>query len=173
MGCLGLALLLAAPKANASPQGRVAVRSALCGTGTEKVWEETRWCNGLTADLLLGRERNSDFGIGPFAEVSSAGFWDARYGGGVSALAPVTEDFPLVLSFGAFGHETQSVALGATLFFGARSYNFHGNYNLSAGLVLSGYRDLTGDHASLLSVGLELDGFFFVAPFLFLAEAVR
>jgi hypothetical protein len=168
-----LSFLVVSPEARASPQGRVAARTALCGTGTKEGWQETRWCNGLTGDLLFGRERNSDFGIGPFAEVSSAGFWDARYGGGVSALAPVTEDFPLVLSFGAFGHETESVALGATLFFGARSYNFHGNYNLSAGLVLSGYRDLGSNHASLVSLGLELDGFFFVAPFLFLAEAVR
>jgi len=145
----------------------------VCGVGSNAVWERTRWCNGVAGDVLFGRERNGDFGLGPFAEVSTAGFWDARYGGGLSALAPVTADFPLVLSFGAFGHETESVALGGSVFFGLRSYNFHGSYNLAAGLVVSGYRDLGNDHDTLVSVGLELDGFLLAAPFLFLVGELR
>jgi hypothetical protein len=159
--------------AGASPQAHVAYRTGVCGVGSESLWQDTRWCNGVVGDLILGRERNDDFGLGPYVEVSSAGFWDARYGGGLSVLAPVTADFPLVLSFGAFGHEARSVALGGSLFFGLRSYNFHGTYNYSLGLVASGYRDLAADHETLLSIGLELDGFFLVAPFLLAAAALQ
>src|SRR5262245_20587492 len=127
LAAFGITLSLARPAA-ASPQGHVAYRTGVCGTGTDALWQDTHWCNGVVADLLFFRKRNSDFALGPYAEVSTAGFWDARYGGGLSALAPVTPDFPLVLSLGAFGHETRAVALGANAFFGLRSYNFHGSY---------------------------------------------
>ncbi len=157
----------------ASPQGHVAYRTSLCGAGTDSVWQDTRWCNGFTADLLFLRERNTDFGLGPYAEISTAGFWDTRYGGGVSALAPVAPDFPLVLSLGAYGHETQSLALGANVFFGLRSYNFHGSYNYAVGFVASGYRDLGADAATLVAIGLELDGLLLALPFLFAAGELR
>jgi len=123
--------------------------------------------------VLFGRERNDDFGIGPYAEVSTAGFWDARYGAGVSALAPVTSDFPLVLSFGAFGHETDALALGASAFFGLRSYNFHGSYNFAVGFVASAFRDLGAERATLVTLGLEIDGFFLAVPFLLAAGELR
>jgi hypothetical protein len=123
--------------------------------------------------LLFARERNRDFGFGPYVEVSSAGFWDARYGGGLSALLPITSDFPLVLSVGAYGHETLSMALGSTLFFGLRSHNFHGSYNFATGLVVSGYRDLGAEHATLVTVGLELDALLLAMPFLFLSGELR
>ena len=123
--------------------------------------------------MLFLRERNTDFGVGPYAEVSTAGFWDARYGGGVSTLAPITPNFPLVLSLGAFGHETRALAVGANAFFGLRSHNFHGSYNYAVGLVLSGYRDFGAEHATLVSIGLELDVLLLAAPFVFVAGGFR
>lgn len=159
--------------ANATPQGHVALRTSVCGAGDDSLWQETRWCNGVAGDLLFGRSRNRDFGLGPYVEISSAGFWDARYGGGLSALFPVTSDLPLVLSLGAFGHETDSLALGSTLFFGLRSHNFHGSYNFATGFVASGYRDLGGEHSTLVTVGLELDALLLAMPFLFLAGELR
>lgn len=165
--------MLFAHPAAASPQGHVAIRTSVCGTGTDALWQETRWCNGVVGDLLFLRDRNTDFGLGPYAEISTAGFWDARYGGGVSALAPVTPDFPLVLSLGAFGHETEALALGGSAFFGLRSHNFHGSYNYALGLVVSGYRDLGADRATLVSVGLELDVLLLAAPFVLMAGGLR
>jgi hypothetical protein len=167
------AALFFAGAADAEPQGRVAIRTSVCGVGADALWQETRFCNAVTGDVLLGRERNDDFGFGPYAEVSTAGFWDARYGGGLSVLTPVTHDFPLVLSFGAFGHEADAVALGGSAFFGLRSYNFHGAYNFAVGFVASGYRDLGAEGATLVSVGLEIDGFFLAVPFLFAAGELR
>lgn len=165
--------LLVAGTADAEPQGRVAIRTSICGVGSGALWQETRFCNAVTGDVLFGRQRNDDFGFGPYAEVSTAGFWDARYGGGLSVLAPVTHDFPLVFSFGAFGHEADAVALGGSAFFGLRSYNFHGGYNFAVGFVLSGYRDLGAERATLVSVGLEIDGFFLAVPFLLAAGELR
>ena len=164
---------LFAGTANATPQGHVALRTSICGAGDDALWQETRWCNGVTGDLLFGRERNRDFGLGPYVEVSSAGFWDARYGGGLSALLPVTSDFPLVLSLGAYGHETDSAALGGAMFFGLRSHNFHGSYNFATGLVVSGYRDLGAERATLVAIGLELDALLLAMPFLFLTGELR
>jgi hypothetical protein len=158
--------------AAASPQAHVALRTSVCGVGDDAVWDETRFCGGVVGDVLFGRERNQDFGIGPFAEVSTAGFWDARYGGGLSVLAPVTSTYPVVLSLGAFGHEAESLALGGQVFFGLRSYNFHGSYNLAAGLVASVYRDLGAERATLISLGVELDAVLFAMPFLFAARAL-
>ena len=165
---------LAAAHAHAEPQGHVAVRAAPCATGESgELWEDMRFCGGLTADVLFLRERNRDFGLGPYLELNTAGFWDARYGGGLSLLAPVHPDFPLVVSAGVYGHETRAVALGGSLFFGMRSYNFHGNYNLTLGLFASYLRDLGASSSSLTALGVEIDGFLLAAPFLFAFEALR
>jgi hypothetical protein len=168
------AALVGSGQALADPQGHVAVRAAACGVGEDgKVWQSTRFCSAVAGDLLFFRERNRDFGVGPFLEVGSAGFWDTRFGGGVSLLAPITEDFPLVLSVGLYDHELRAASLGATVFWGARSYNFGGNYNWSLGFYASGYRDLDHDRDTLVSAGLEIDGFFIAAPFLFAYQALR
>ena len=170
----GLGVFLLTGAAHAEPQTHVAWRTAVCGDGARgDVWSQTRWCNGLTADLLLLRQRNRDFGLGPYVEVSTAGFWDARFGGGVSGLLPVTEDVPVVISLGVYDHALEHAALGASVFWGVRSYNFDSAYNYAFGLYASVQRDLGGVRASLVSVGLEIDGFFLAAPFLLAAGALR
>ena len=172
-GTLALALSVARPAA-AQPQSHVALRIAPCGVGTDgNVWEATRVCGGLVGDLLLFRRRNRDFGFGPYVEVLTAGFWDARFGGGASLLVPITESYPLVLSVGAFDHELRAASLGGTLFWGVRSYNFDNPYNWTFGLYASAYRDLDSRGDTLVSVGVELDGFFLAAPFLLAFGALR
>jgi hypothetical protein len=171
---LGLAVFFLSGAAQGEPQTRAAWRTALCSVGTRgDAWTETRWCNGLTWDLLLLRQRNRDFGLGPYVEVSTAGFWDARFGGGASLLLPVNENFPLLLSLGVYDHALAEPALGATLFWGARSYNFDGAYNYALGVYASAQRDLGGERASLVNVGLEIDGFFLAAPFILGVQALR
>jgi len=172
-GAIAGALLVAVPT-HAEPQGHLALRAAPCGVGEEgKLWESTRFCGGFVGDLLLFRKRNRDVGLGPYVEVLTAGFWDARFGGGVSVLLPVADSFPLVVSVGAFDHELRAASVGATLFWGNRSYNFDNAYNYALGIYASGYRDLDSEGATLVSVGVELDTFFLVAPFLFAYQAIR
>jgi hypothetical protein len=171
---IALGLLLLTTTAQAEPQTHVAVRSAVCGRGNDgRLWQKTLWCNGVTADLLLLRERNRDFGLGPYVEVASAGFFDVRFGGGITLLVPVSENYPLLFSLGAYDHALARPALGGTLFWGARSYNFDSPYNYTLGLFASAQRDLSDDRTSLVSVGLEIDGFFFAAPFLLAVGALR
>ncbi len=163
-----------APAARAAPQGHIAWRPALCGAGDEGAyWQRTRLCNGLTGDLLLFRRRNRDFGFGPYVEVTTAGFWDLRWGGGATLLVPLTENFPLTVSFGLLEHELRAPALSASAFFGARSYDFDGSYNWALGVFASAARDLGEPRATLVSAGFEIDGFFVLAPFLFAVNALR
>jgi hypothetical protein len=124
-------------------------------------------------DLLFLRRRNRDVGLGPYVEVLTAGFWDTRWGGGASLLLPVAESYPLVLSVGAFDHELRAASLGGTLFWGTRSYNFGSPYNWTLGLYASAYRDLDTRGDTLVSLGIELDGFFIAAPFLLAFQALR
>jgi hypothetical protein len=170
----GLGVLLLTSAARAEPQTHVAWRTAVCGAGSRaEVWSRTRFCNALFADVLLLRERNRDFGVGPYIEISTAGFWDARFGGGTSVLLPVSENFPLVVSLGLYDHALEQAALGASVFWGARSYNFGGAYNYAFGVYASAQRDLGGERDSLVSVGIEIDGFFLLAPFILATGALR
>jgi len=179
LGIVGGAAALAATlavttTASAEPQGHVALRAAPCGVGSEgKLWQDTRFCAGLTGDLLFLRSRNRDIGLGPYFDVNTAGFWDARFGGGISLLLPVMESYPLVVSVGAFDHELRAASLGGTLFWGARSYNFDSVYNYALGVYASAYRDLDSERATLVSIGVEIDGFFVLAPFLLAFQALR
>jgi hypothetical protein len=169
-----LVTLTSSAPAGGSPEGRAGARASVCGLGSDGgAWQRTRPCFSLTADLLLGRARNGDFAVGPFVELSTAGFWDARFGGRASVLFPVHPDFPLVASAGAFTHELRSTALGGTLFWGARSYNFDGTYGLALGVFAGLTVDLGDRRETLVVVGGDVDAFFLAAPFLLLAEAMR
>jgi hypothetical protein len=173
-GFSGLIALSISSAAAAHPELRTGARASVCGLGSEgRLWSRTRPCFALTGDLLFGRARNGDFGIGPFVEVSTAGFWDARIGGGASLLVPVHDDAPLVASAGVFSHALRSTAVGGTLFWGARSHNFHGVYGLALGLFAGATLDLGDRRDTLVLVGADVDAFFLVAPFLLLADAVR
>jgi hypothetical protein len=137
------------------------------------MWQRTRPCLAVTGDLLFGRERNGEFAVGPFLELSTAGFWDARFGGGVSLLVPVHAALPMVASAGLFTHELRATALGATLFFGSRSYNFHGHYGLALGLFAGASVDLEDRRETLVVVGADVDAFFLSVPFLLLYNLGR
>src|SRR5262245_22020838 len=108
--CVGAALalgaILAATRANAasgeappSVQWNVGLPLGVCGVGTEDAfWDRTRFCGAVRSDVLFLRERESSWGVGPYASIGTAAFDDARLGAGASLLLPVLEDFPIVLS---------------------------------------------------------------------------
>lgn len=162
------------PEPPARPQVSTGILTGVCGLGEPgSFWSDTAWCNGLRADVLFGRARNSDFALGPYMQISTAGFWDARYGAGISWLIPVSGDFPLIVSAGAGGHELEAPALEGFLFFGPRAYNFHALYSLSAGLLLGFQRDLGGDERSQLLVAAQIDGLLLALPFLLAYRALE
>jgi hypothetical protein len=166
--------LWSAAHASARPQANVAWATGVCGSGDRNtVWRDTRWCNGLRADWLLGRERGSDWALGPYAQIMTAGFWDARFAAGVSALAPLMDDFPLVLSLGAGAHELRAAQAEAWLFWGPRAYNFHASYSLAGGVLLGFSRDLDQDAQTSLYLGMQIDGLVLALPFILAYEWAR
>lgn len=166
-GGFALAASLGTHPALAEPQLHAGLRGSVCHL-VPRGEASTHFCSGLVLDAHFGRERNRDLGFGPMLAVSTAGFWDLRFGGGGSLLIPIHPDMPFVLAGGAFAHETRGVSLGASLFWGFRSYNFHGAYNLGAGFFGEVLQDLDDERATVLSLGCELDAIVLALPFLWL-----
>jgi hypothetical protein len=149
----------------------------VCGTGSNgELWQHTRFAGALRADLLFGRTRASSFGYGPYASVGTAGFNDARFGLGGSLLVPVLEDFPIVASLGALarvGPEGTQPGAEAWLFWGARSFNFHGSYNLSNGLLLGAQTTFGSESSNALWIAAQLDAQWPLLPFVYALSLLR
>ena len=162
---LGAALWLAARPASAEPQWSIGVDPALCRESSDT---RTRWafCGDLHSDLIFGRERERDIGFGPYTSVGTVAFDELRAAAGLTLLVPTLEDFGLGVSAGGLIDDAGRVGLDTELFFGVRSYNFHGVYNFAAGLVVGAERSFGDDPSTLVTLGFRVDGFFVAAPFL-------
>jgi hypothetical protein len=172
------AIVLGTAAASASPQGSVGLTLGAAGFGEQRaIWDKTLFQLGLHGDVLFGREGNRDFGLGPFVEVQTLGFDDIELGGGASALLPVLENFPLVLSAGAYGRGTGTYGfepgLTGELFWGSRSYNYHASYVMSAGLLAQFRYGLGDARETAIVVGAQLDLEVLSLPFVFLYQALR
>jgi hypothetical protein len=131
---------------------------------------------GGRLDLLFGRAAPRDMGLGPYVELTTAAFDTVEAGGGVAWLIP-TGSTGFVFSAGGFARSSRfGVDPGAasTIFWGARSYNFHSSYAIAAGLFVQGRYGLagTGRQADAL-VGIQVDLEYFALPFVFAYEALR
>ncbi len=162
---LATALVLAVRPANAEPQWSIGVDPALCRESSET---RTRWafCGDLHSDLIFGRARERDLGIGPYTSVGTVAFDELRAAAGLTLLIPTLEDFGLGISAGGLLDDAGRTGLDSELFFGVRSYNFHGVYNFAAGLVVGAEQTFGDDRSTLVTLGLRIDGFFVAAPFL-------
>jgi hypothetical protein len=159
----------------ADPEWNVAAETSLCGRGERgAVWKRTGFCGGFRGDVLFGRDRNADFGLGPYASFGTATFSDVRLGGGLSLLLPTLGgDFPIVVSAGALSRNGSDLRVSSEAFFGLRSHNFHGSYAMASGIVLGGDRAVSGSHGNTLYVGLQIDGLWLALPFILGYEALR
>jgi hypothetical protein len=119
------------------------------------------------------RSRTGDFGLGPYLSLGTAAFDDLRFSAGVSALAPIIEDFPLVVSLGALGRDGGDFGLSSSLFWGLRSYNFHGGFNLAFGVTLAGERTFGAQPSNAVSLGFQVDGLVLALPFLLLVGSAQ
>src|SRR5689334_22644187 len=67
------------------------------------LWSATDVAAGLRGEVLFGRARDADFGVGPYLEtLTVTGFSDLQLGGGATVLVPVHPYLPLTLSLGGF-----------------------------------------------------------------------
>ncbi|MFO0756031.1 MAG: hypothetical protein U0359_06050 [Byssovorax sp.] len=173
------ALSLSAGEARADPQGTAGVTVGLAGAGLGgKVWDKTLFHLGLRGDVLFGRSRTTDFGIGPYAEVLTHGFDQIQLGTGVSGLIPILDPFPLVLSAGVYGRrgtDAYGFEPGVTgqLFWGSRSYNFHGSYVMSVGFLGQARIGLGPSQEKSFVLSAQLDVVALALPAVFLASVLR
>lgn len=143
----------------------------------ESPWEATRFTGGLRGDVLFLRERDLDWGVGPYVELATFdSFHDAQVGGGASVLAPVHPYLPIVLSAGAYERHADpwgwEPGVAASLFWGTRGFNYHAPYSLTAGLLLQARRGLGDSHETAFSAGAQLDLAFLALPLVYAYEAV-
>lgn len=169
-----LALLSWSRPAHAHPQWNTGFIASGCLLGEgESAFERVAFCGQARGDLSFFRERTADFGFGPYVALGTAAFDDLRISAGLSALAPVLEDFPLVFSLGALSRTSGDFGLSSSLFWGLRSYNFHGGYNLAFGVSLAGERTFGAEPSNAISLGVQVDGLVLALPFLLLIGAAQ
>lgn len=172
---LGAVVAVSPAPALAEPQGTAALTVGVAGTGDDRaIWDETVFHLGGRGDVLFGRAANTDFGVGPYAEIMSHAFDDFQFGGGASLLLPVIDTFPIVLSAGGYGRAADAVEPGlATAFFwGSRSYNYHSSYVMSGGLLAQFRYGLGDTRETSIVIGAQLDLLVLSLPFVFLANAI-
>jgi hypothetical protein len=173
--------LLAAPAARAQdapshPQFNAGVVAGVAGVGEGgQLWEKTKFHLGLRGDVLFGRSSPWDWGFGPMVNASTNGFSDVNLATGVSALAPVQEYLPLVFSLGPhFRHvDTWEPGAFASVFWGSRSFNYHGLYGLAGGLLLEGRAGFGDSKERTIIIAAHLDLEVIALPVVFLINAFR
>ncbi|WP_437966916.1 hypothetical protein WMF04_46375 [Sorangium sp. So ce260] len=165
--------------ARAEPQASVGVTLGLAGAGLDRrLWDTTVFHAGLRGDLLFGRSSNDDFGVGPYAEVLTHAFDELQAGAGVSALVPVLDSFPLILSTGIYGRwsddaKTMEPGIAGAVFWGARSHNFHSSYGLSTGLLAQMRLGLGASKETAVVLAAQLDVALLGLPFVYLFNAIK
>lgn len=163
--------------AAAEPQANAGLLAGIAGRGTPgHLWDSTVFYGGLRGDVVLGRSKPRDFGVGPFGEIATAAFDDLRLGGGVTTHIPVTASLPLLVSAGGFARNRAgdwAPGLTGQVFFGSRSFNYGSSYILATGLVL-GVDHIPGSNGETTFLILaQLDGFLLAAPFMLLRGAAH
>lgn len=176
---LSLAALVFPSVAEATPQGTAGLTIGVAGAGEQRqLWDKTLFHLGVRGDVLFGRDDPYDLAIGPYLEVSTHAFREVQFGAGVSGLLPVIDYLPIVLSVGAYGRKSEAsvgVEPGVTaqLFWGTRSFNFHGNYVMAAGLISQLRYGLGPSKETSIVIGAQLDFVAMSLPVLFVINAVR
>ncbi|MDI3291078.1 hypothetical protein [Polyangium sp. 15x6] len=172
-GCLAFG-----SEARAEPQGTVGLTIGAAGRGLDrKIWDQTVFHLGLRGDVLFGRSKVTDFGVGPYAEVMTHAFDEVQFGAGVSTLFPVLQALPFVVSVGGYGRYAPMQGLepgvAGALFWGTRSYNFHASYVIAAGLLAQFRYGLGPSRETSIVVGAQLDLVALSLPFQILYNAIR
>ncbi len=171
---LGAALALAiARPAGAKPQWNAGLESGVCGRGSSLGLQDLGWCNAVHGDVLFLRQGNRDVGLGPSLRLGTARFDDLRLDAGLSLLLPVSESFPLVLEAGPHLRNLDQPGIFASAFFGLRSFNHYGYYEMAAGLSVTAERSFTTGTPSALWITARIDGSWIALPFVFAYNALR
>jgi len=150
----------------------------LAGNGDRShLWTATDFAAGLRAELLFGRNRDADFGVGPFVDLlTTSGFADGQVGGGATVLVPVHPYLPVTVSLGGYfgrSNGTWQPGISSELFWGSHGYNYGSFYALSAGIFVAGRQGVGESHDVAIVGGARLDLELIAMPVVFLWNALR
>jgi len=126
-------------------------------------------------DVLFLRERAGAMALGPYVDVATAAFDTFETGGGLEWLVPAG-DTAFVLSGGGFARTSRfgwEPGVATTLFWGSRSFNYHGVYSLGVGLFAQGRYGLGDGKQADAILGVQVDLAYLALPFIFVFEAIR
>jgi hypothetical protein len=171
--CATAVALAVAPPARAKPQWNAGLESGVCGSGSSLGFHQLGWCNAVHGDVLFLRQTGRDVGLGPSLRLGSARFDDLRLDGGLSLLLPIFESFPLVLEAGPHLRNLDQPGIFASAFFGLRSFNHYGHYEMAAGLSITAERSFVVGTPSALWITARIDGSWIALPFLFVYNGLK
>jgi hypothetical protein len=174
---LALALataLLALPRpALAKPQWNAAWETAICGAGDSLSLNRLGWCNAVRGDVLFLRHGGRQVGLGPSLRLGTASFEDFRLDAGLSLLLPVTDSFPILLDVGPHLRNLKEPGVFGSVFFGLRSFNHYGSYEMSTGIAFTAERAFVEGTPSAIWITARIDGMWLTLPFIFAYNALR
>ena len=162
-----------AASVRAKPLWNAGLETGVCGGRSSLDFEKPGWCNALHADLLFLRQGGKDVGLGPSLRLGTERFDDVRLDTGLSVLLPLTESFPLVLEAGPHLRNFHQPGLFASAFFGLRSFNHYGHYEMAAGLCLTAERSFSQGTPSALWITARIDGSWIALPFVFVYNGLK
>jgi hypothetical protein len=172
LGAFGLAFWAARP-AVAKPQWNAGLESGVCGSSDRLGFQGLGWCNAVHGDLLFLRESGKNVGLGPSLRLGTARFDDLRLDAGVSLLLPVFQSFPLILEAGPHLRNFHQPGVFASAFFGLRSFNHYGHYDMAAGISVIAERSFVTGTPSALWVTARIDGSWIALPFVFIYNGLK
>lgn len=172
--CLA-AVLLAPSTALADPQWNAALLPGIAWVRTGDQTSRPLYLGGQ-ADVMFGRTSNASWGLGPVARVGTYNFGDLQLQLGGSLLLPVHDYLPFVVSAGMYGARGDDRSHGggfASLYWGTRSYNHHGSYIMTGGILVEGRRTAGEGGEKTFLIAANVDAQAFSLPFMMLVNAFR
>ena len=171
--CAAVLVLAAPPRASAKPQWNAGLETGVCSSSSKLGFQNLGWCNAAHGDVLFLRERSGDFGLGPSLRLGTARFDDLRLDAGLSLLLPLFESFPLVLEAGPHLRNFDQPGVFGSAFFGVRSFNYYGDYEMAGGLCLTAERSFSAGTPSAIWITARIDSLWIAMPFIFAYNGLK
>ncbi len=158
-------------------EGGSGIINGVCGIGRSgDLWEATRWCGAVRGDLLFGRERDGEAALGVSSSLATASFEEATWTVGAAGLAPFTKRWVGELSVGPMARWRDGAAgagVSTWAFVGSRRRNPWGRYSMAWSFAVGYEASFGAVEASVLTVGIRLDGVVLALPALLAWEGLR
>lgn len=175
---LPLAYFVSSAPASADVQTTTAITIGAAGRGYQrKIWDQTVFHLGVRSDVLFGRKNVSNFGFGPYGEIFTHAFDELQFGIGGAALLPIIDGAPIVLSAGPYGRFAPATGvepgIAGSIFWGLRSFNHHGAYNMAGGLLAQFRYGFGSSGETAIIISAQLDVVALSLPAQFIINVIR